>query len=136
MSIQAVKASRSATGSRSPAGAAARPTTRSVGRRRRAVPAAVDLAGGIEGGMTTGELLVVRAAMKPLATLNRPTLETVDTATKESALSFKERTDVTAVPAMGVVAETMVALVLAERRRSASSAATPSASSSATPRPS
>ena len=51
--------------------------------------------------------------MKPLATLNRPTLETVDTATKESAVSFKERTDVTAVPAMGVVAETMVALVLA-----------------------
>jgi chorismate synthase len=71
------------------------------------------LAGGIEGGMSTGELLVVRAAMKPLATLNRPTLETVDTATKESTVSFKERTDVTAVPAMGVVAETMVALVLA-----------------------
>jgi chorismate synthase len=70
------------------------------------------LAGGVEGGMTNGELLVARAAMKPLATLNRPTLETVDTATKESALSFKERTDVTAVPAMGVVAETMVALVL------------------------
>ncbi len=71
------------------------------------------LAGGVEGGMTNGELLVARAAMKPLATLNRPTLETVDTATKESAVSFKERTDVTAVPAMGVVAETMVALVLA-----------------------
>ena len=71
------------------------------------------LAGGTEGGMTTGELLVVRAAMKPLATLNRPTLKTVDTATKEETVSFKERTDVTAVPAMGVVAETMVALVLA-----------------------
>jgi chorismate synthase len=71
------------------------------------------LAGGTEGGMTTGELLVVRAAMKPLATLNKPTLETVDTATKESGVSFKERTDVTAVPAMGVVAETMVALTLA-----------------------
>ncbi|MEM9040012.1 MAG: chorismate synthase [Actinomycetota bacterium] len=71
------------------------------------------LAGGTEGGMSTGELLVARAAMKPLATLNKPTLETVDTATKESAVSFKERTDVTAVPAMGVVAETMVALVLA-----------------------
>src|SRR5262245_31713403 len=51
--------------------------------------------------------------MKPLATLNRPTLGTVDTATKEETVSFKERTDVTAVPAMGVVAETMVALVLA-----------------------
>jgi chorismate synthase len=71
------------------------------------------LAGGVEGGMSTGELLVVRAAMKPLATLNKPILETVDTATKEATVSFKERTDVTAVPAMGVVAETMVALVLA-----------------------
>ena len=77
-----------------------------------------DLAGGTEGGMSTGELLVVRAAMKPLATLNIPTLETVDTATKETTVSFKERTDVTAVPAMGVVAETMVALVLvAEAQR-------------------
>lgn len=72
------------------------------------------LAGGVEGGITSGELLVARAAMKPLATLNVPTLETVDTATKESSVSFKERTDVTAVPAMGVVAETMVALVLAD----------------------
>ena len=71
------------------------------------------LAGGTEGGMTTGEVLVVRAAMKPLATLNRPTLKTVDTATKQETVSFKERTDVTAVPAMGVVAETMVSLVLA-----------------------
>jgi chorismate synthase len=71
------------------------------------------LAGGVEGGMSTGELIVVRAAMKPLATLNVPVLETVDTATKEITVSFKERTDVTAVPAMGVVAETMVALVLA-----------------------
>jgi len=71
------------------------------------------LAGGIEGGMSTGEVLVVRAAMKPLATLNVPVLETVDTATKESTVSFKERTDVTAVPAMGVVAETMLALVIA-----------------------
>jgi chorismate synthase len=72
------------------------------------------LAGGIEGGMSTGEVIVCRAAMKPLATLNRPTLRTVDTATKEEAVSFKERTDVTAVPAMGVVAETMVSLVLAD----------------------
>jgi chorismate synthase len=71
------------------------------------------LAGGTEGGITTGELLVVRAAMKPLATLNQPTLATVDVVTKQSTVSFKERTDVTAVPAMGVVAETMVALVLA-----------------------
>jgi chorismate synthase len=73
-----------------------------------------DRAGGIEGGMTTGGLLVARAYMKPLATLNRPTLKTVNVETKEEAVSFKERTDVTAVPAMGVVAETMVALVLAQ----------------------
>ena len=71
------------------------------------------LAGGTEGGISNGELLVVRAAMKPLATLNRPTLKTVDVVTKQETVSFKERTDVTAVPAMGVVAETMVALVLA-----------------------
>jgi chorismate synthase len=70
-------------------------------------------AGGIEGGMTTGDLLVARVSMKPLATLNRPVLKTVDTETKEASVSFKERTDVTAVPAAGVVAETMVALVLA-----------------------
>jgi len=70
-------------------------------------------AGGVEGGMTTGGLLCIRAAMKPLATLNKPVLETVDVATKEATVSFKERTDVTAVPAMGVVAEAMVALVLA-----------------------
>ena len=72
-----------------------------------------DRAGGTEGGMTTGALLVARVAMKPLATLNRPVLRTVDTETKEETVSFKERTDVTAVPAAGVVAESMVALVLA-----------------------
>ncbi len=69
--------------------------------------------GGLEGGMTTGEPLVARVAMKPLSTLNRPVSKTVDTVTKEEAVSFKERTDVTAVPAMGVVAETMMGLVLA-----------------------
>jgi chorismate synthase len=52
--------------------------------------------------------------MKPLATLNRPTLATVDTQSKEAGVSFKERTDVTAVPACGVVAEHMVALTLAD----------------------
>ena len=70
-------------------------------------------AGGIEGGMSTGDLVAARVAMKPLSTLNRPVLKTVDTVTKEEAVSFKERTDVTAVPAMGVVAETAMALVLA-----------------------
>jgi len=72
-----------------------------------------DRAGGIEGGISNGALLVARVAMKPLATLNRPVLETVDVVSKESTISFRERTDVTAVPAMGVVAETMTALVLA-----------------------
>lgn len=70
-------------------------------------------AGGIEGGMTNGGVIVARAAMKPLATLNRPTLRTVDVETKQPTVSFKERTDVTAVPALGVVAETMLALVIA-----------------------
>ena len=70
-------------------------------------------AGGVEGGITTGEPVVARVAMKPLATLNRPVLKTVDVVTKAETISFKERTDVTAVPAMGVVAESMMALVLA-----------------------
>jgi chorismate synthase len=72
------------------------------------------LAGGIEGGMSTGEPIIARAAMKPLATLNRPVMKTVDVETKEETVSFKERTDITSVPAMGVVAETMLALVLAD----------------------
>jgi chorismate synthase len=71
------------------------------------------LAGGIEGGISTGGLLLAGAAMKPLATLNRPVLKTVDIMTKQETVSFKERTDVTSVPAMGVVAETMLALVIA-----------------------
>ena len=70
-------------------------------------------AGGIEGGISNGAVVVARVAMKPLATLNRPVLQTVDVVTKESTVSFRERTDVTAVPAMGVVAEAMTALVLA-----------------------
>ncbi len=72
-----------------------------------------DHAGGLEGGMTSGAPLIAKVAMKPLATLNRPVLETVNVATGESAVSFKERTDVTAVPALGVVAEAMMALVIA-----------------------
>ncbi|MGI8753772.1 MAG: chorismate synthase [Acidimicrobiales bacterium] len=75
---------------------------------------ATNWSGGIEGGMSNGEPVVARVAMKPLATLNRPTLKTVDTLSKEETVSFKERTDVTAVPAMGVVAETMMALELAK----------------------
>ena len=72
-----------------------------------------DFAGGVEGGITTGALVWARAYMKPLATLARPTLGTIDVDTKAETVSFKERTDATAVPAMGVVAETMMALVLA-----------------------
>lgn len=71
-------------------------------------------AGGIEGGISIGGLIVARAAMKPLATLSRPVMHTVDVVTKEDTVSFRERTDATAVPAMGVVAETMVAIVLAD----------------------
>ena len=72
-----------------------------------------DHAGGLEGGMSSGSPIIAKVAMKPLATLNRPVLETVDVDTGESTVSFKERTDVTAVPALGVVAEAMMALVLA-----------------------
>jgi len=70
-------------------------------------------AGGLEGGMTTGEPLVVRVAMKPISTLMKP-LATVDVATGERAQATAERSDVTAVPAMGVIAEAMLAIVLAE----------------------
>ena len=69
--------------------------------------------GGTEGGMSTGELLRVRAAMKPIATVPRA-LRTVDTTTGEAAQAHHQRSDVCAVPAAGVVAEAMVALVLAE----------------------
>jgi len=70
-------------------------------------------AGGVEGGMTTGEVLRVRAAMKPISTVPRA-LATVDVVTGEPAKAINQRSDVTAVPAAGVVAEAMVALVLAE----------------------
>jgi chorismate synthase len=70
-------------------------------------------AGGIEGGMTTGDPLRVRAAMKPISTVPKA-LDTVDVLTGEPAKAINQRSDVTAVPAAGVVAEAMVALVLAE----------------------
>jgi chorismate synthase len=73
-------------------------------------------AGGLEGGMTTGEALVVRAWMKPLPTLTKP-LRSVDTATHEPAEALRERTDSTTVPAAGVVGEAMVAFVLADAYR-------------------
>jgi len=69
--------------------------------------------GGIEGGISTGELLRVRAAMKPISTVPRA-LDTIDVTTGEPAKAINQRSDVTAVPAAGVVAEAMVALVLAD----------------------
>jgi chorismate synthase len=70
-------------------------------------------AGGLEGGMTTGEPLVVRVAMKPISTLMAP-LPTVDLVSGAPASAQSERSDVTAVPAMGVIAEALVAIVLAD----------------------
>lgn len=83
-------------------------STRTGNVRRR-----TNRAGGLEGGMTTGEPLVVRVAMKPISTLMKP-LATVDVASGEAAAAVAERSDVTAVPAMGVIAEAMVAFVLAD----------------------
>ena len=83
-------------------------STHTGGVRRR-----TNRAGGLEGGMTTGEPVVVRVAMKPISTLMKP-LATVDVATGASAQAAAERSDVTAVPAMGVIAEAMLAFVLAE----------------------
>jgi chorismate synthase len=71
-----------------------------------------DRAGGIEGGMSNGEILRVRAAMKPISTIPKA-LATIDVATGETAKAHHQRSDVCAVPAAGVVAEAMVALVLA-----------------------
>jgi chorismate synthase len=73
-------------------------------------------AGGIEGGMTTGDPLVVRGSMKPLPTLTKP-LRSVDIATHEPAQALRERTDSCTVPAAGVVGEAMVAFVLADAYR-------------------
>ena len=70
-------------------------------------------AGGLDGGMTSGEPIVVRVAMKPISTLMSP-LQTIDTTTSQVAAAVVERSDVTAVPAMGVIAEAMLALVLAD----------------------
>ena len=74
---------------------------------------ATNRAGGLEGGMTNGEPLVIRSAMKPIPTLMRP-LKTIDIATGETADAARERSDVCAVPAAAVVAEAEVALVLAD----------------------
>ncbi len=70
-------------------------------------------AGGMEGGISNGEQIVLRAAMKPISTLMRP-LGTIEMKTREHAQAVAERSDVTAVPAMGVIAEAMAAFVLAQ----------------------
>jgi chorismate synthase len=70
-------------------------------------------AGGLEGGITNGEDVLVRGMLKPISTLRRP-LESVDLATKEPALAAYERSDVCVVPAAGVIGEAMVAIVLAQ----------------------
>ena len=72
-----------------------------------------DRAGGLEGGISTGQALRMRAAMKPISTLMRP-LQSVDVESKEPAAAFRERSDVCAVPAAGVVAEQMAAYILAD----------------------
>jgi chorismate synthase len=77
---------------------------------------ATNRSGGLEGGMTTGETLVVRAAIKPIPTLTKP-LRSVDTDTLEPAQALRERTDSSVVPAAGVVGEAMVAFVLADAYR-------------------
>jgi chorismate synthase len=69
-------------------------------------------AGGIEGGMTNGQDVIVRGMLKPISTLRRP-LESVDLETREPALAAYERSDICVVPAAGVIGEAMVALVLA-----------------------
>jgi chorismate synthase len=72
-----------------------------------------DRAGGTEGGMSNGEILRVKVAMKPISTVPKA-LDTIDVATGESAKAINQRSDVCAVPAAGVVAEAMAALVIAE----------------------
>ncbi|HEY7225198.1 MAG TPA: chorismate synthase [Micromonosporaceae bacterium] len=89
------------------------PAVQADPRRVMSVRRLTDHAGGLEGGMTTGEPVRVRAAMKPISSLNRP-LSTVDVATGEPAIAINQRSDVCAVPAAAVVAEAMLALVLAE----------------------
>ncbi|MBD2761477.1 chorismate synthase [Kocuria sp. cx-455] len=113
MGIQAIKGVEVGDGFRT----AARPGTRAhdetLPGSDRTVHRVSNRAGGIEGGMSIGDLLRVRAAMKPIATVPRA-LHTVDVATGEPARAHHQRSDVCAVPASGVVAEAMVALVLAQ----------------------
>src|SRR5258708_35124646 len=81
-------------------------------REKHAFTRGANRAGGLEGGMTNGQDILVRGLLKPISTLRRP-LESVDLDTRESALAAYERSDVAVVPAAGVIGEAMVALVLA-----------------------
>lgn len=76
-------------------------------------PRKTNYAGGIEGGMTNGMPIILRAAMKPIPTLRRP-LRSIDIITKETVKAVYERSDVCAVPAAGVIGEAMVALTIAD----------------------
>ena len=81
-------------------------------REERQFTRGANRAGGLEGGMTNGQDVVVRGMLKPISTLRRP-LESVDLTTREPALAAYERSDVCVVPAAGVIGEAMVAMVLA-----------------------
>jgi chorismate synthase len=112
MSIQSVKGVEVGDGFAS----AARPGSKAhdeIVRRNGRVTRATTRAGGIEGGMSTGQTIRVRAAMKPFSTVPKP-LRTVDIVTGEPGVAIKQRTDVCAVPAGGVVGEGVVAFVLAD----------------------
>ena len=82
-------------------------------REERQFTRGANRAGGLEGGMTNGQDVLVRGLLKPISTLRRP-LESVDLATREPALAAYERSDVCVVPAAGVIGEAMVAIVLAQ----------------------
>jgi chorismate synthase len=111
MSIQAIKGVEIGDGFTTAGrrGSAAHDEIERAGKIRRRT----NRAGGIEGGMSTGEIIRVRAAMKPISTVPKA-LDTIDVSTGEAAKAINQRSDATAVPAAGVVAEAMVALVLAE----------------------
>jgi chorismate synthase len=109
MSIQSVKAVEIGDGFR----AASRPGSKAHDEIVDARHRKTARAGGLEGGMTTGQTVRVRAAMKPFSTVPRP-LSTIDLATGEPAVAIKQRTDVCAVPAGAVVGEAVVAHVLAD----------------------
>ena len=82
-------------------------------REERQFTRGANRAGGLEGGMTNGQDVVVRGLLKPISTLRRP-LESVDLVTREAALAAYERSDVCVVPAAGVIGEAMVSIVLAQ----------------------